>query len=209
MKFTEMRVAGPKHLSRKCPVMRRVVKQVGPCGIKLNRDRFGMLARSILYQQISGHAAKSIHNKLVSRLPEGKLEPGGLAALRDEDYRASGVSAQKTRYLRSLATLTLDGELKLNRLGRWSDDKIIDHVTQVKGIGVWTAQMFLIFSLGRPDVLPWDDLGVRQGVQKLFALDELPKKDEMERRATPWRPYASFASWYCWRALEIEDPGSE
>lgn len=207
MSHAIMREQAAKHLRRRCPVMRRVVDAVGPCTMKIRRDRFGMLARSILFQQISGHAANAIQAKLLTRLPEGKLTAAGLAALSDEGYRASGVSGQKTRYLRSLAELTLDGKVKLTGLAKWSDRQIIDELIQVKGVGVWTAQMFLMFSLGRPDVLPWDDLGVRQAIRKLYGFEDLPKRDECERVAAPWRPYASVASWYCWRSLEVQDPG--
>ncbi|MEZ5365878.1 MAG: DNA-3-methyladenine glycosylase [Bryobacterales bacterium] len=207
MTHAAMREAAAKHLSRRCPKMRAVVKAVGPCTITLRRDRFGMLAHSILYQQISGHAAKAIERKLLANLPNGKLKAEGLASLDDETFRASGVSAQKAKYLRSLAELTLEGKVKLTGLTRWSDQAIIDELVQIKGVGVWTAQMFLIFSLGRPDVLPWDDLGVRSAMRKLFALEDLPKRDECEALAAPWRPYASVASWYCWRSLDVQDPG--
>ena len=207
MTHAAMREAAVKHLRRRCPVMRGVVKAVGPCTIKLRRDRFGMLARSILFQQISGHAANAILAKLRTQLPGGKLAADALAGLSDEEFRASGVSGQKTRYLRSLSELTLDGSLKLTGLARQSDQQIIDALIQVKGVGVWTAQMFLMFSLGRPDVLPWDDLGVRQAIRKLYGLDELPTRTECEQVAEPWRPYASVASWYCWRSLEVKDPG--
>ena len=205
--FTQVREDGVRHLRRRCPVMRQVIKAVGPCKLALQRDRFGMLARSILYQQISGHAARAIHGRLLDAMPEGALTPDGLAKLPDEDYRAAGVSGQKTRYMRSLGELTLSGQVRLQRIGRLSDEEIIAELTQVKGIGVWTAQMFLMFSLGRPDVLPWDDLGVRQGIQRMFGLEEAPGRDRCEELAEPWRPYATFASWYCWRVLEVENGG--
>ncbi len=207
MSRAEILRTAERSLRRRCPLMRQVIRAVGPCTMKLQRDRFGMLARSILFQQISGHAARAILAKLLARLPEGKLTPEGLAALSDAEYRAAGVSGQKTRYLRSLAELTLDGEVKLTGLAKWSDQQIIDELVRVKGVGVWTAQMFLMFSLGRLDVLPWDDLGVRQAIRRLHGLDELPNREECERAAAPWRPYASVASWYCWRSLEIQDPG--
>jgi DNA-3-methyladenine glycosylase II len=207
MSHAAMREAAVRHLRRRCPVMRQVVRAVGPCTMKVRRERFGMLARSILFQQISGHAATAILNRLVGSLPEAKLTAAGLARLSDEDFRAAGVSGQKTRYLRSLAELTLDGKVKLTGLGKWSDEQIVDELIQVKGVGVWTAQMFLMFALGRPDVLPWDDLGVRQAIRNLYGLAELPKRDECERVAAPWRPFASVASWYCWRSLEVKDPG--
>ena len=207
MSHALMREAAAKHLRKKCPVMRRVVDQVGPCTMKVQRDRFGMLARSILYQQISGHAAKAILGRLLSRLPDGRLTAAGLATLSDEAFRESGVSGQKAGYLRSLAGLNLDGTVKLTGLAKWSDQEIIDELVRIKGVGVWTAQMFLMFSLGRPDVLPWDDLGVRMAVRKLYGLEEMPKRADCERIAAPWRPYASIGSWYCWRSLEIVDPG--
>jgi len=166
-----------------------------------------MLGRSILYQQLSGHAAKAIHGRLLAALPEGKLTPEGLATLSDAEYRGAGVSAQKTRYLRSLGESALEGTIRLQRIGRLSDDEVIEQLTQVKGVGVWTAQMFLMFSLGRPDVLPWLDLGVRQAIQNLFGLDELPDREACESTTEDWRPYRTVASWYCWRSLELENKG--
>jgi len=194
-------------LRKDCPRMRAVIAEVGPCRLKMQRDRFGMLGRSILYQQLSGHAAKAIHDRLLGALPEGRLTPEGLGALSDAQYRASGVSAQKTKYLRSLAESVDQGAVRLDRIGRLSDDEIIQQLTQVKGIGVWTAQMFLMFSLGRPDVLPWLDLGVRQAIKNLFALDELPDREACEESSDAWRPYRTVASWYCWRSLELENKG--
>lgn len=165
-----------------------------------------MLVRSIVFQQISGAAARTILGRLTEALPGKKLTPEGLAALSTEEYRLAGVSKQKGGYLQSLAALSLSGDLKLARIGRYADEDVIAQLTQVKGIGVWTAQMFLMFSLGRPDVLPWDDLGVRQAIRKLYGLAEMPTRAESERIAAPWRPYASVASWYCWRSLEIKTP---
>jgi DNA-3-methyladenine glycosylase II len=198
-----MRTAAERHLKRKDPVMRRVIRQVGPCTYPLRRDRFGALARSIVYQQISGAAASTILGRLIEALPNGELEPEGLALFAPDQYRLAGVSKQKASYLKSLAELSLSGDLRLSQIGRLSDDEIIAELTQVKGIGAWTAQMFMMFSLGRPNVLPWDDLGVKQAVRKLYGLDEMPSKSNMERIAVHWRPYASVASWYCWRSLEI------
>jgi DNA-3-methyladenine glycosylase II len=203
-----MQSAAERHLKRRDPVLRSVITQVGPCGYSLQRDRFGMLVRSIVFQQISGAAARTILGRLVDALPGNQLAPEGLAGLTLEQYRLAGVSKQKAGYLQSLAELSLSGDLALQRIGRLSDEKIIAQLTQVKGIGVWTAQMFLMFSLGRPDVLPWDDLGVRQAIRKLYGLSEMPTRGESERIAAPWRPYASVASWYCWRSLEIKTPES-
>ena len=185
--------------------MKRVIQVVGPCTVKLKRDRFGMLARSILSQQISGHAARAIQGRLEAAMPDGKLSAVGLAELSDEEYRAAGVSGPKAKYLRSLGTLTLDGTVRFTRLANRSDEEIIEDLTRIKGIGVWTVQMFLMFSLGRPDVLPYDDLGVKQAIRNLHGLEELPGKRECVELAEPWRPYATIASWYCWRSLDYPE----
>ena len=207
MKFADTRRKATAHLKEACPRLGPVVKAVGPCRLTLKRDRFTMLTRSILYQQISGHAAKAIHDRLVAAMPTGKFTAVGLAGLSDEAYRTAGVSKQKVSYLRSLAGLTISGELKLRGLEKQSDEEIIENLVQIKGVGVWTAQMFLMFSLGRPDVLPWGDLGVRQAIQKLFGFEAMPTRAECEEVAAPWAPYRTFASWYCWRSLELEKGG--
>ena len=201
-----MQTAAERHLKKRDSVLGAVIRKVGPCGYTLQRDRFGMLVRSIVYQQISGAAARTILGRLTDALPGRQLTAQGLAALSPEEYRLAGVSKQKAGYLQSLAELSLTGDLRLARIGRYADQDIIAQLTQVKGIGVWTAQMFLMFSLGRPDVLPWDDLGVRQAIRKLYGLSQMPTRAESERIAEPWRPYASVASWYCWRSLEIKTP---
>ena len=201
-----MQTAAERHLKKRDSVLGAVIRKVGPCGYTLQRDRFGMLVRSIVYQQISGAAARTILGRLTDALPGRQLTAQGLAALSPEEYRLAGVSKQKAGYLHRLAELSLTGDLRLARIGRYADQDIIAQLTQVKGVGVWTAQMFLMFSLGRPDVLPWDDLGVRQAIRKLYGLSQMPTRAESERIAEPWRPYASVASWYCWRSLEIKTP---
>lgn len=185
--------------------MKFVIRRVGPCALRLRRDRFQTLVRSILSQQISGYAARAIRQRLEGLVAPERLTAANLAALSAEQMRSAGISAQKSAYLRSLAERVRDGELRLNTIGRLPDEAVIEQLVQVKGIGVWTAQMFLIFSLGRPDVLPWDDLGIRQAIRKLYGLAELPDKATSVRIAAPWRPYASIASWYCWRSLELPE----
>lgn len=207
MTFSESRSAATEHLRQNCPVLGPVVEQVGRCRMTLRRDRFAALSRMILYQQLAGSAAKAIHDRLLLRLPEGRFTADGIAVLGDEDFRAAGVSGQKRSYLRSLAELTLDRRVRLQGLASKTEDEVIAELTQVKGVGVWTAHMFLMFTLGRPDILPVGDLGVRTAIRRLFALAEMPSPAECERLAAPWRPYASFASWYCWRSLDIKDPG--
>lgn len=207
MTFSQARLNCEQHLREACPVMGPVVQQVGRCRMRLNRDRFASLARTILFQQLAGAAARAIHDRLMARLPGERFTAEGLIGLREEEFRAAGVSAQKRGYLLSLSELTLSRQVRLQGLAASSDDEVIAELTQIRGVGVWTAHMFLMFTLGRPDILPVGDLGVRSAIKKMFDLDELPPPAECERLAAPWRPYASFASWYCWRSLDIQDPG--
>ncbi len=190
------------------PVMRRLISQVGPFELRLERDRFWALARSIVSQQISVGAARTIQGRLKQLFaPEG-FSPAGLLRLTPEELRACGISRQKSTYLLDLAEKTHSGEIELRRIGRLSDEQVIERLTQVKGIGRWTAEMFLIFSLGRLDVLPVDDLGVRNAIRLLYGLAEMPDKATCIQIASPWRPYASIASWYCWRSLELPKTSS-
>ena len=192
-----------RHLRAADPVMREVIRRAGPFRMRLHRDRFQALVYSIISQQISGKAATSIRTRLIEYLKPGEISPESLNRLTPERLRNLGISNQKARYLLDLAGRVASGELQLDRLGRFSDEKVIEQLVQVKGIGVWTAQMFLMFSLGRLDVFPHDDLGVRMAIKNLYGLDDLPDKHVSHRIATPWRPYASIASWYCWRSLEF------
>ena len=194
-----------RHLRKADPVMRNVIRKAGPFTMQLHRNRFRALVFSILGQQISGKAAASIRARLIEYLKPEQISPQSIARLTPEKLRSVGVSPQKANYLLDLATQVVEGKLRLDCVARMSDENVIDALVQVKGIGVWTAQMFLIFSLGRPDVFPHDDLGVRSAIRNLYGLDELPNKEISHRIATPWRPYASVASWYCWRSLEFKD----
>ena len=172
--------------------------------MRLRRNRFQSLVFSILGQQISGKAAASIRGRLIDHLKPEQISPQTIAGLTPATLRTLGVSPQKSGYLLDLAERVLSGEVRLNRMSRLPDQDVIDSLIQVKGIGVWTAQMFLIFSLGRPDVFPHDDLGVRSAIRNLYGLEDLPTKEISHEIATPWRPYASIASWYCWRSLEFK-----
>jgi DNA-3-methyladenine glycosylase II len=134
--------------------------------------------------------------------PDG-LTPENLASLSESDLRSVGLSRQKVSYILDLARKTLDGTVELKKIGRLPDEDVIEMLTQVKGIGRWTAEMFLIFSLGRLDVLPVDDLGVRSAIKNMYGLKELPNKQTCIELAAPWRPYATIASWYCWRSLDL------
>jgi DNA-3-methyladenine glycosylase II len=194
-----------RHLRRVDPIMRAVIVKAGPFRLKLRRDRFYSLVSSILSQQISGKAAASIRGRLEEYVSPERISAETLSRLKPQELREIGVSPQKTTYLLDLAERVRSGQLKLDRLARMTDEAVIDALVEVKGVGVWTAQMFLIFSLGRLDVFPHDDLGVRNAIRKLYSLEDLPDKETSHRIALPWRPYTTVASWYCWRSLEFKD----
>jgi DNA-3-methyladenine glycosylase II len=197
--------AGVRHLRRVDPVMKTLASRCAPLTeLRLYRDRFFALANSILSQQISIHAARAIKDRLSERVGSDGITPASLARLTVEDLRGVGISRPKATYLKDLAGRVASGDLPLNRLARMSDEQVIAALTEVRGIGVWTAQMFLIFSLGRLDVFPHDDYGVRAAIRKLYGLEELPDKKTSQEIASPWRPYATIASWYCWRSLELD-----
>jgi len=185
--------------------MGALIRKAGPFGLKPRRDRFHALVSSIISQQISGSAARSIRQRLFDHVAPDKLTAEMLCRLSPEVLRKLGLSTQKASYLLDLANHVASGELKLERMARLSDEAVIEELIKVKGIGVWTAQMFLIFSLGRLNVFPHDDLGVRTAIRNLYDLEELPDKITSHRIAEAWRPYASIASWYCWRSLELKD----
>ena len=201
IKKTELAIA---HLRAADPIMGGIIEEVGPFTLRPQRDRFGMLVRSIISQQISTGAARSIRQRL-----EELAAPEGITALRisqfaPEDLRTAGISPQKAGYLLDLSAAVRDERINLRQIGRCSDEQVIEQLVTVKGIGHWTAQMFLIFALGRLDVFPHGDLGVRNAIKQRYGLDELPEKETSCRIALPWRPYASIASWYCWRSLEVD-----
>jgi DNA-3-methyladenine glycosylase II len=192
-----------RHLRAADPVMRAVIDAVGPFTLRLERDRFAMLVRSIISQQISGSAARSIRQRLHDMAGPDGLSAATLAQFTIDELRSVGLSPQKASYIADLAGKVNDGTLDLRQIGRWSDERIVEQLTQVRGIGRWTAQMFLIFSLGRLDVFPHDDLGVRTAIRDRYGLAGLPDKPTALAIAAPWRPYATVASWYCWRALDL------
>jgi DNA-3-methyladenine glycosylase II len=196
---------GLRHLRRADPVMGALIRKAGPFGLKPRKDRFHALVSSIISQQISASAARSIRQRLFDHVAPEKLTADNLCRLSPEVLRKLGLSAQKASYLLDLANRVTFGELKLAGMARLSDEAVIEELIKIKGIGVWTAQMFLIFSLGRPNVFPHGDLGVRTAIRNLYGLEELPDKPTSHRIAERWRPYASIASWYCWRSLELKD----
>jgi 3-methyladenine DNA glycosylase/8-oxoguanine DNA glycosylase len=195
--------AAVRHLRRMDPVLAGLVQRVGPCRLQPDRrgGPFAALVESILYQQITGKAAATIHRRLCERVGRAYPRPADLAALSDPELREVGLSRQKIAYLRDLTRHVGDG-LSLARLPRLGDEQVIDALTRVKGIGRWTAEMFLIFRLGRLDVLPVDDYGVRKAMQSAYRMRAPPDAARMRRLAEPWRPYRSVACWYLWRSLE-------
>ena len=204
MKLTPTRVKqARRHLRAADPVMKAMIDAVGPYTLRFERDRFGLLVRSIISQQISTSAARAIRKRLHELAGPGGLTAANLARFRVDELRSVGLSPQKASYVADLAGKVNDGTVDLQRLGRLSDERVVEVLTRVKGIGRWTAQMFLIFSLGRPDVFPHDDLGVRTAIRNQYGLDDLPDKETSHAIAAPWQPYASVASWYCWRTLDL------
>jgi methylated-DNA-[protein]-cysteine S-methyltransferase len=196
--------AAIRHLRAADAVLGRHVARVGPFAPHLRRtkDPFGALAEAIVYQQLSGKAAATIFARVQSLFPNGRLEPKRVLATKDRALRAAGLSRAKVASLRDLAERTAAGSVPtLGRLARMDDEAIVDALTAIRGIGRWTVEMLLIFRLGRPDVLPAADYGVRKGFAKVFRR-RLPTPEEVVRRGERWRPYRSVASWYLWRALD-------
>jgi DNA-3-methyladenine glycosylase II len=189
------------HLKKADPVMAAIVGRVGPYRIEYREPGFETLVRSIVFQQLNGKAARTIFDR-VAAAAGGAITPQALVAVPEAALRAAGLSQQKLSYVRDLAERTASGEVDFSALSALPDDDVIASLTHVKGVGVWTVQMFLIFALKRADVLPTADLGVRAAIQRAYGLAGLPKPAEMERIAEPWRPYRSVASWYLWRSLE-------
>lgn len=204
------RRAARRHLSRTDPVMARIVARVGTCRFQIDRGGgpFASLCESIVYQQITGSAAVSIYRRLREKLGRLHARPEDIARLSDADLRGVGLSRQKIGYLRDLSARAQDG-LPLHRVHRMDDEAAIRTLSTVKGIGRWTAQMYLMFRLGRLDVMPVDDYGVRKAMQLAWRMRKLPKPERMLRLSEPWRPYRSIGAWYLWRSLDQKLLGEE
>ncbi|MBX6312747.1 MAG: DNA-3-methyladenine glycosylase 2 family protein [Isosphaeraceae bacterium] len=180
-----------------------LIERIGPCWLRPRRDRFGTLVRAIIGQQISTRAAATIDARLRA-LTGGSHDPARLLALDEAGLRGAGLSRVKARYVRNLAEAVLDGRVPLNRIGRLDDEAIIARLTAIQGIGRWTAEMFLIFALNRPDVLPVRDLGIRVSLRHHFGLGDLPGPMQCAALAEPWRPYRTVAMWYLWRGIDTQ-----
>jgi len=193
------------HLKKSDPVMRGIIERVGPCRIQYGPAEFSSLAESIVYQQLNGKAAATIFDRVLALTGE-PLTPAGVLKLSDEQLRSAGLSKQKLSYLKDLAAKTYSGEVDFARLPDLPDHEVIAHLTQIKGIGVWTAQMFLMFTLKRPDVLPTGDFGIQNAMRKHYGKRKMPKPKEMEKIARPWAPHRTLACWYLWKSLEVKTP---
>lgn len=191
------------HLRRADPVLAAVIDRVGPCTISYREPTFATLARAIVFQQLNGKAAQTIWQRLVEAAGGEPLRPDAVRALRMPALRRAGLSRQKATYVRELARLTADGTIDFTALPAMTDTEVIDSLTRVKGIGVWSAHMFLLFALRRPDVLPVGDYGVRAAIKRLYRKRKLPTPRGMEQIARSWRPYCSVASWYLWRSQDV------
>ncbi len=192
-------------LLRRDPVLAALIKKHGACGLAAAQraDPFSALVRAITGQQLSTKAATTIYGRLAALMPGG-VTPTSLSTLTDEQMRACGMSRQKIAYFRDLSAKVLSGVVALDSLESMTDDEVIASLTQVKGIGRWSAEMFLMFRLHRPDVLPVDDLGIVNAVKNVYRLRKRPTADRIRKIGEAWRPYRSVASWYLWRSLDNE-----
>jgi len=199
--------AAVAHLERADPVMRAIVEIVGPCTFQPRADgtHFEAVARAIVFQQLSGKAAGTIHGRFHGIYGGRAPEPHELLATADDALRAAGLSRQKIGYLRDLAERVARGEVPLATIESLDDGAAIDALTRVKGVGRWTAQVFLMFRLGRPDILPDLDLGVQKAIQLAYGLPAMPAPKDVLEIGAAWAPYRTVASWYLWRSLENGD----
>jgi DNA-3-methyladenine glycosylase II len=193
------------HLKRADPVLARVIESVGPCRFepRATGPHFDAVVRAIVYQQLSGSAAHTIHSRLLALYGGEPPTPAALLATPEETLRAVGLSRQKLAYLRDLAHRAETGDVRIHALHELSDDEVIEALTRIKGVGRWTAQMFLMFRLGRPNVLPDLDLGIRKAIQRAYRMRSLPSTKRIQRLGARWEPYCTIACWYLWRSLDV------
>jgi DNA-3-methyladenine glycosylase II len=193
-------------LRRRDPALALLIRRHGPCGLvdAVRADHFEALVRAILFQQLSTKAASTIYGRFLDLLPQRLPTPGAVAVLSDAELRRAGVSRQKAVYLRDLCEKVASDDVRLDGIEALDDEAVIAALTTVKGVGRWTAEMFLMFRLHRPDVLPVGDLGILTAVQRLYRLRTRPTADRLRTLADRWRPYRSVACWYLWRSLDNE-----
>jgi len=192
---------GVAHLRALDPRWARIIEEIGPCRLEPRPDRFGALVRAIIGQQISSKAARSIDGRLRGLAGEPHA-PAPLLAIGEEGLRSCGLSGVKSRYVLNLARAIHDGEIPLGEVHAWDDEQVIAALTSIKGIGPWTAEMFLIFALGRQDILSVGDLGIRVGLKNFYGLEQLPGPRECRELTEAWRPYRTIAMCYLWRGID-------
>ena len=192
-----------RHLKKADPILCAIIERVGPCRMQYDEPRFHSLAEAIVYQQLNGKAAAQIF-KRVTDLAGDPLTPEGILKLSEAQLRSAGLSKQKLTYLRDLASKTHSGLVDFARLPDLPDEQVIEQLTQIKGIGVWTAHMFLMFALRRPDVLPTGDYGIQMAIRKHYRKRKLPKPKDMVKIAKVWAPYRSVACWYLWKSMDTK-----
>ena len=202
--MTQADYSRAQRLLRRDPVMAALIRAHGPCGLAdaLRVDHLSALVRAIIFQQLSTKAASTIHGRFIGLLPDGRITVPALAGVTDDQFRSVGISRQKALYLRDLAAKISSGDVQLEGIEELDDESVIAALTAVKGIGRWTAEMFLMFRLHRPDVLPVGDLGIVTAVQKAYGLRKRPTADRLQKLGDAWKPYRSIACWYLWRSLD-------
>jgi DNA-3-methyladenine glycosylase II len=192
------------HLAKTDPVLRQLIARVGPCQLVPHRHHFATLCDSIISQQLSTRVAEVIFDRFAGLYPQRRPTPQTVRETPLPRLRSVGLSRQKASYLKDLATGFLDGRIRPGRLARQSNEEIIEALVSIHGIGRWTAEMFLIFSLNRPDVLPVDDLGIKKAIQRWYKLPALPSPKKIRAIGKDWHPYETIASWYLWQSLRLE-----
>jgi len=191
------------HLKKSDPILSAIIERVGPYRMEFGPPEFHSLAEAIVYQQLNGKAAVTIFKRFAALAGEPVM-PEGILKLTDAQLRSVGLSKQKSSYLKDMAERAARGELDFSRLPKMTDDEVVKHLTQVKGVGVWTAHMFLMFTLRRPNVLPTGDYGIQMAIKKNYKKRKMPKPEMMAKIAKSWEPYRSVACWYLWRSLNIK-----
>jgi DNA-3-methyladenine glycosylase II len=194
-----------KYLTSSDPVLAGIIEQIGPYKPRYAPPTFENMARSIAYQQLHGKAAATIFGRLLTAC-DSCLTPESVLKLSIEQMRGCGLSKQKLSYVRDLAEKTISGDVNFEQLPTMDDEDVIEHLTRVKGIGRWSAQMFLMFALRRPDVMPVVDLGINMAIKRAYRKRKVPKPPQILKIAAPWRPYRSVACWYLWRSMDVKAP---
>jgi DNA-3-methyladenine glycosylase II len=192
-----------RHLQSSDPVLAGIIERVGSYAPRYSPPTFENMARSITYQQLHGRAAETIFGRLMTAC-DSCMTPESVLKLSIEQMRACGLSKQKLSYIRDLAEKTISGDVNFEQLPKMDDEDVIEHLTRVKGIGRWSAQMFLMFALRRPDVMPTVDLGINTAIKRAYRKRKVPKPPQILKLAEPWRPYRSVACWYLWRSVDVK-----